>query len=184
MAFTLAIVVHAAQAQSTTLHYAGNPGRSWSYDNGVAQTLTGPRPFEGLQVMLLTHYLAGEPVSEDTLTFDEAGVRLWATANAGAITRFDPPLLLYPPPPLARAVRWSSTSSTDRGFTMRVDAEVIGQRTITTPAGRFDVWQIRRTTTTSTGAHATLDLFFAPEVGVVRYLTAEGEGIDLIEASR
>jgi hypothetical protein len=174
----------AASAQSTALTYAGVAPRTWSYDNGLGQQLSGPRLSDGRSVMILTHSLAGTPVSEEWLTFDPDGVRLWASANAGIVTRFDPPILLYPPPPLAAGLRWSSRSSSDRGVTIDVAGEVIGQRTVVTPAGRFDAWHLRQTTATSSGAWSVVDLFLAPEVGVVRYVTDDGAQVDLIETNR
>ena len=168
--------VAAAQAS----YYPHGDGLRWTYDSGVTQVMSGPRLFDGREVMVLTHYLDGVPVSEDYLTYGEDGVRSVGTAASGQVLRYDPPLLVYPPGPLEVGSTWRST--TDLGpFSITLDAEVIGVRGIQTPAGRFNALQVRQRTLTSSGASTALDLFFVPGVGVVRFLTQDGSLVDLIE---
>ena len=161
-------------------YYPHGDGLRWTYDSGVTQVMSGPRLLDGVEVLVLTHYLDGVPVSEDYLAYGPDGVRSLGTAAAGTLVRFDPPLLVYPPGPLEVGATWRST--TDLGaFSITLDAEVLGVRGIQTPAGRFNALQVRQRTLTSSGASTVLDLFFVPSVGVVRFLTQDGSVIDLIE---
>jgi hypothetical protein len=173
-----ASLVQGAAAQAS--YYPHGDGLRWTYDSGVTQVMSGPRLFDGREVMVLTHFLDGVPVSEDYLTYGEDGVRSLGTAASGQVLRYEPPLLVYPPGPLEVGATWRST--TDLGaFSITLDAEVIGVRGIQTPAGRFNALQVRQRTLTSSGASTALDLFFVPGVGVVRFLTQDGSLIDLIE---
>ncbi len=54
-------------------------------------------------------------------------------------------------------------------------------RGVQTQAGRFNALHIRQRTLTNSGASTTLDLFFVPSIGVVRYVTQDGILVDLIE---
>ncbi len=54
-------------------------------------------------------------------------------------------------------------------------------RGVQTQAGRFNALHIRQRTLTNSGASTTLDLFFVPSIGVVRYVTQDGTLVDLIE---
>ena len=161
-------------------YYPHGAGKSWTYDSGVTQLMSGPRDFGGVEVMVLTHYLGGVPISEDYLIYAPDGVRTLGSASGGQLLRYDPPLLIYPAAPLAVGSNWRST--TDLGtFTITLDAEVLGLRGIQTPAGRFNALQVRQRTLTNTGASTLLDLFFVPSVGVVRFVTQDGSVVDLIE---
>jgi len=181
MAFAAALLLASASfALAQAAYYPHGDGLRWTYDSGVTQVMSGPRDLDGVAVMVLTHYLDGEPVSEDYLSFGADGVRTLGTAAAGQVLRYDPPLLVYPPGPLQVGATWRST--TDLGpFSITLDAEVLGVRGIQTPAGRFNALQVRQRTLTSSGASTLLDLFFVPGVGVVRFITQDGSLIDLIE---
>lgn len=163
-------------------YYPQTPGTSWTYSSGETQTLSGPREFEGVQVMVLTHYFDGIPVSEDYLVFGEEGVRSLGTASGGDIVSYIPPLQVYGPAPLSSGDRWESTTRVS-GFEIQLTAEVLGISGVSTPAGRFNALQIRQVTTTTSGARTQLDLFFVPSVGVVRFVTNDGTAIDLIDVS-
>jgi len=161
-------------------YYPHAEGQSWTYDSGVTQSMSGPHDLDGVDVMVLTHYLDGVPVSEDYLSYGPEGVRTFGSASGGQVLRYDPPLLIYPAAPLEVGANWRST--TDLGaFSITLDAEVLGLRGIQTPAGRFNALQVRQRTLTSTGASTLLDLFFVPGVGVVRFVTQDGTVVDLIE---
>jgi hypothetical protein len=164
-------------------YYPNTPGTSWTYSSGETQTLSGPRDFEGVEVMVLTHYFDGLPVSEDYLVFGEEGVRSLGTASGGDIVSYIPPLQVYGPAPLSVGQRWQSTTRVS-GFEIQLTAEVLGLSGISTPAGRFNALQIRQATTTSSGAQTQLDLYFVPSVGVVRFVTNDGTAIDLIDRSQ
>jgi hypothetical protein len=160
-------------------YYPSAPGLSWTYDSGETQTLTGPRDFEGVEVMVLTHFFDGAPVSEDYLLFGE-GVESLGSASGGQITSYIPPLQVYPPGPLSVGDTWESSTRVS-GFEIVLSAEVLALRGVSTAAGRFNALQIRQTTTTSSGAQTVLDLYFVPSVGVVRFVTNDGTTIDLID---
>lgn len=162
-------------------YYPAHDGASWTYSSGETQTLSGPREVNGRQVMVLTHFLGGVPVSEDYLAFEAgAGVRSVGTASGGRVLAYAPPLLVYAPEPLAVGQQWQSTTEVE-GLSITLTAEVLGMRGVRTAAGRFNALQIRQQTLTSSGARTTLDLFFVPTVGVVRFVTQDGTVVDLIE---
>ncbi len=161
-------------------YYPASDGWSWTYDSGTTQVMSGPRTFEGVPVMVLTHYLGGVPVSEDYLSFAEDGVRTVATAAGGQVVRYDPPLVVYGPPPLEPGASWRSTTRVN-GIDVTLSAEVLGLRGVQTPAGRFNALQIRQRTLTSNGGQTLLDLYLVPGVGIVRFVTQDGTVIDLIE---
>lgn len=161
-------------------YYPAEPGMSWTYSSGETQQLGGPRDFGGFDVMVLTHYFEGVPISEDYLVYDESGVVSHGTAAGGQVYRYDPPLLVYPASPLAQGSTW--TSSTDLAdFRLTLSSEVLGLRGVATPAGRFNALLIRQTTLTSNGGQTVLDIFFVPGVGIVRFATQDGNVIDLID---
>ncbi|MEX2540431.1 MAG: hypothetical protein WD314_01435 [Trueperaceae bacterium] len=160
-------------------YYPSSDGLSWTYSSGETQTLSGPREFEGIEVMVLTHYFDGTPVSEDYLLFNE-GVSSLGSATGGKIVSYIPPLQVYAPGPLSVGRRWESSTRVS-GFEITLTAEVVAVRGVNTPAGRFNALQIRQVTTTSSGAQTSLDLYFVPGVGIVRFETNDGTVIDLID---
>lgn len=168
----------AAQGQD---YYPSAPGSSWTYSNGETQILSGPREVLGGEYMILTHYFAGVPVSEEFLAF-QGGVVSSGTAAGGETMGYAPPLTVYPPAPLSIGDAWQSTTSVG-GIDITLASEVIGLQGVRTQAGRFNALHIRQTTLTSSGGRTVLDVFFVPTVGVVRFLTQDGTQIDLIELS-
>lgn len=180
--FALLFLPFAASAQDDGGYYPRSAGMSWTYNSGETQTLSGPRDFEGVQVMVLTHYFDGTPVSEDYLLFED-GVKTLGSASGGDIFSYIPPLQVYAPSPLSVGQRWESSTRV-AGFEIALTSEVVALRGVSTPAGRFNALQIRQQTTTSSGAQTTLDLYFVPSVGVVRFVTDDGTTIDLIELGR
>jgi hypothetical protein len=182
-ALALVVVWALGAAGRANDYFPSGEGLSWTYSSGETQAMSGPRAWNGLEVMVLTHYLDGVPVSEDYLTFDPDGVRTHGTAAGGAVVRYDPPLLIYAAAPLQPGTTWSTTTEV-AGLSISLSAEVVGLRGVQTPAGRFNALQIRQRTLTSTGGRTLLDLFLVPGVGVVRFVTEDGTTIDLIELGR
>ena len=174
-----ALLLGAAGAQT---YYPSAPGTSWTYSSGETQSLSGPRDMGGRNVMVLTHYLAGVPVSEDYLTYGSDGVISYGSAAGGQTFAYDPPIVVYPREPLAAGMKWTSTTQLP-GFNLTLDSEVIGLRGVATEAGRFNALLIRQTTLTSNGGQTVLDIYFVPTVGIVRFVTQDGTIIDLIESS-
>lgn len=178
--FLLAVLLLAGTAWAQEEdYYPSSDGLSWTYSSGETQTLSGPREFEGVEVMVLTHYFDGSPVSEDYLLFDE-GVQSLGSATGGQIVSYIPPLQVYAPGPLSVGQRWESSTRVS-GFEIVLSAEVVAVRGVNTPAGRFNALQIRQVTTTTSGAQTMLDLYFVPSVGVVRFVTEDDTVIDLID---
>jgi hypothetical protein len=160
-------------------YYPSAAGLSWTYSSGETQMLGGPRDFEGVQVMVLTHYFDGVPVSEDYLVFAQDVLSL-GTASGGQVVSYIPPLQVYGPAPLSVGQRWVSNTRVS-GFEIELTAEVVAVRGVETPAGRFNALQIHQVTTTTSGGMTELDLYFVPSVGVVRFVTNDGTVIDLID---
>lgn len=179
VALLLALLVPVAAAQD---YYPTGPGFSWTYSSGETQTLSGPRDMNGVSVWVLVHYFEGVPISEDYLEYGDGGVISHGTAAGGQLFPYQPPLLVYPPEPLAPGHKWTSTTNLP-GFSLTLDSEVVGLRGVATPAGRFNALLIRQTSLTSTGGQTILDLYFVPGVGVVRFETQDGTVIDLIDRS-
>ncbi|MBW7915682.1 MAG: hypothetical protein H3C53_03205 [Trueperaceae bacterium] len=161
-------------------YYPAETGYSWTYSSGETQTLSGPRELQGREVMVLTHYLGGLPVSEDYLDYGEAGVLSYGSASGGQLFPYDPPIVVYPPEPLTPGAKWTSTTQLP-GFSLTLDSEVVGLRGVATSAGRFNALLIRQTTLTSNGGQTLLDIYFVPTVGIVRFVMQDGTTIDLIE---
>lgn len=161
-------------------YYPAEAGLSWTYSSGETQTISGPRNFQGHEVWVLTHYLEGVPISEDYLEYGESGVISHGSAAAGEVFVYNPPLLVYPPAPLAAGMTWSTTTSLP-GFNLTLDSSVVGVRGVATAAGRFNALLIRQTSLTSNGGQTVLELYLVPSVGVVRFETQDGTVIDLID---
>lgn len=176
-ALLIAALLGAALAQSD--YYPSRDGLSWTYSSGETQVLTGPRDLGGVPVMVLTHYFGGVPISEDYLVYG-ADVRSVGTASGGQLLNYIPPLQVYAPQPLQPGMLWRSTTEVT-GLSITLASEVLAVRGVQTPAGRFNALHIQQRTLTNSGASTTLDLFFVPGVGVVRYVTQDGTIVDLIE---
>ncbi|HKI57005.1 MAG TPA: hypothetical protein VKB31_07615 [Trueperaceae bacterium] len=169
-----------ASAASPPSYYPHRSGLSWTYDSGETQQIAGPRTVDGKQVMVLTHYFNGVPVSEDYLQYGPDGVTTIGTAAGGKVTLYHPPLVVYPPEPLKPGMQWQSTTKLP-DFDITLSSQVLAIRGVKTSAGRFNALQIRQQTVTSNGARTVMDLFFVPSVGVVRFVTQDGTTVDLID---
>ncbi|HZW29033.1 MAG TPA: hypothetical protein VFF08_11290 [Trueperaceae bacterium] len=174
-----ALLLGVAWAQG---YYPNEPGMSWTYSSGETQTLSGPREVEGRQLLVLTHYFEGVPISEDYLEYTDQGVFSHGSAAGGQVFQYRPALVVYPPSPLEAGMTWTGTTALP-GFDLTLSAEVLGLRGVATPAGRFNAFHIRQTTLTSNGGRTVLDIYFVPTVGIVRFETQDGTVIDLIEKS-
>ena len=168
-----------AVAQS---YYPNQAGMSWTYSSGETQQLGGPRDMGGRQVMVLTHYFEGVPISEDYMEYTPQGVISYGSAAGGQVYVYEPALVVYPQEPLAQGMTWTGTTTLG-GFNLTLSSEVIGLRGVDTQAGRFNALLIRQTTLTSNGGQTVLDIYFVPAVGIVRFVTQDGSTIDLIEKS-
>lgn len=176
----LSVILLLAGVALGSEYHPQQAGYSWTYTNGETQTLSGPREFQGQQVMVLTHWLHGDAVSEDYLVYAPEGVLHVGTAVGGNVLNYNPPLKAFGAGPFEPGTKWQS-SSTISGLQLTMSAEVLGSRGVETPAGRFNALQIRQVTVTSTGGQTVLDAYFVPGVGVVRYVLQDGTVINLLE---
>lgn len=176
----LLVGLAAAAAAAPPGYFPSRAGLSWTYSSGETQRLSGPREVDGHQVMVLTHYFNGVPVSEDYLQFSKDGVTTIGTAASGKVTLYSTPLTVYPAPPLKPGMQWQSTTKLP-SFDITLSAEVVGVRGVKTEAGRFNALQIRQRTLTSNGGKTVMDLFFVPSIGIVRFVAQDGTTVDLID---
>lgn len=160
--------------------HRSEPGTSWTYTNGETQTLSGPRDFFGQQVMVLTHWLRGQPVSEDYLVYAPDGIRQVGSAASSRTVTFSPPLLLYPAGPFREGSSWNGSTRAD-GTEVTVSSTVTGTRGVDAPAGRWNAFVIRQVTETASGGRTVVQLYFVPEIGIVRYVLEDGTVINLLE---
>lgn len=171
----------AAAGAAAQPYYPYGDGLSWTYSSGETQIMQGPRLLDGQEVMVLTHYFEGAPVSEDYLIFrDDGSVVSVGTASGGQRFAYDPPLLIWPAPPLQPSQTWQSTTEV-AGISLTLSSEVLGLQGVRTSAGRFNAFQVRQVTLTSSGARTILDLFVVPTVGIVRFVSQDGTTVDLID---
>src|SRR5690606_26570578 len=103
-----ALLLGVAWAQG---YYPNEPGMSWTYSSGETQTLSGPREVEGRQLLVLTHYFEGVPISEDYLEYTDQGVFSHGSAAGGQVFQYRPALVVYPPSPLEAGMTWTGTTA-------------------------------------------------------------------------
>jgi len=164
-------------------YYPHAIGMTWRYTSGEVQTFVERREMEGQEVWMLEHRYADGARMVEALAFRDDGVWVLAVESAGETLVYDPPLKLYPPPPLRKGLSWQQTT-TLRGQTIELSAYVLGVEGVEVPAGKFNAYRIQTRLRAAGGAESVVDLYFVPGVGVVRYATADGGVIDLVEFSR
>jgi hypothetical protein len=169
-----------ALASAQEAYYPAREGLSWTYSNGETQMLSGSRDVNGQVASILLKMYEGVAISEDYLVYDAEGVKMVGTAANGQLLGYNPVLQVYPPSPLQVGQTWKSKASVS-GIEISLAGEVLGVRGVETAAGRFNALQIRQQTVTSTGGQTTIELFFVPSVGIVRFVMQDGTAIDLIE---
>ncbi|MEZ4606620.1 MAG: hypothetical protein R2880_05470 [Deinococcales bacterium] len=161
--------------------YPQEDGLEWHYSNGETQVMTGPYNFEGIAVMVLTHYLNEAIVSEEYLVYDPTGVYSLGTAvEGGELQRYNPPLVIYDGSLLSVGQAWQSETDV-AGINISLHSEVLQVQGIETEAGRFNALLIRQKTFTDTGGQTVLDLYYVPSVGIVRFASMDGNVVDLVK---
>lgn len=182
--------VNVQQLTETITYYPSQAGARWEYLPSGAR-VTDPRvavQVEGPTVMgdgLLTAWHArGRGL--DQMSYRDhtpAGVFLHREERLGTTFRFDPPLMEFPPENQLRVgANWSGTSTVtltlDGGRERRTlpfdySYVVVDRRTVTVPAGEFDVFVIDFTSRTydeegNLTDELTQQTWFAPYLGEVR----------------
>ncbi|MCS7195543.1 MAG: hypothetical protein NZ849_11635 [Meiothermus sp.] len=156
-------------------YYPHGVGYSWTYSTGMEQVFTR----EQGGALFLERRLVGRPVSADVLRYTPEGVWLEGLAVGQAVQRYEPPLLLYPPPPLELGQAWGGRSRFG-GQSVALVGKVLRIEGVSVPAGRFNAYVIRTSTVTSEGGSQVMEVYFVPGVGVVRYATLDGATVDLV----
>ncbi|RDI94533.1 hypothetical protein DV704_11655 [Meiothermus sp. QL-1] len=158
-----------------TAYYPHGAGYAWVYSSGMEQVFT--REQDGLWV--LERRLEKRPVSADLLRYTPEGVWLHGLLVGRSLQAYDPPLLLYPAPPLALGQEWGGRSRFG-GQLVALLAKVVRIEGVSVPAGRFNAYVIRTSTVTSGGGSQVMEVYFVPGLGIVRYATPDGSTVDLV----
>ncbi|MCS7067375.1 MAG: hypothetical protein N2Z75_00765 [Meiothermus sp.] len=162
-----------------TAYYPNGIGYSWTYSSGMEQVFT--REQNGM--LVFERRLANQPVSADLLRYTpDKGVLLEGLIVGQAVQRYNPPLQLYPAPPLVLGQEWGGRSNFG-GQSVALLGKVLRIEGVNVPAGRFNAYVIRTSTVTSGGGSQVMEIFFVPGVGIVRYATPDGGTIDLVKFS-
>ncbi len=173
----LALLPILAEAQSGD-YFGLVVGKRWTYSNGQMQGISGTKNIAGQKTLVLTRNVPGGAAIEDYLLPTTDGIKLVGSNLNGKINQYDPPLLLYPAPPLVVGMRWSSSSQTNQGQ-VAYSSRVISSEGLVTVLGRVNALLIRTTVTTASGGQDISNSYFVPSVGTVRFVTGKGEIVDL-----
>ena len=160
-------------------YYPTKPGLKWVYSNGETQQYTKTTNIFGINAVILAHIFNGATVQEDYIQVTSLGVNLLGTKRNGNVTRYIPPLAVYPAAPLAVGARWSSSSKVGTSV-VAISSAILSSEGISVKGGRFNAFVIRQSVSTSSGGRGISDLYFVPGVGTVRYVTADGTAVDLV----
>jgi hypothetical protein len=176
----LALLFVSSSAQSN--YYPTKVGSKWTYSSGETQEYAREETQFGTKVMVLQRKFDGKVSSEDYLTIGVNGIALLGTKSldTNQLTRYKPPIVVYPKSPLKIGTQWQSTSDAGGGVKFTISNEVIGTAGIKVKAGRYNAFIVRSTAYQADGSTSTNDLYFVPSVGTVRYVYEDGSTIDLI----
>lgn len=169
-------------ATSPSEYYPLATGNRWVADDGSDETVTGQATVAGQR-----WWVVSGADGDGYLQSDSAGVRFYTPAD-GNLPAFTSTLLRAPVVVGDRynvsRVQGTTFDVDNNGvnddFDVRLDAEVVGRETVSTPAGTFtEVLRVRVTTlgdyvlrpsgTRQTYATGSADYWYAPGVGPVKY---------------
>ncbi|WP_457629209.1 hypothetical protein [Oceanithermus sp.] len=159
-------------------YYPHEVGMRWLYTSGEEQVLEEVRSMDGQEVWVLSHSYGGIVRYTDFLRYDDEGVWLLAVDTGSGPMPYDPPILLWPKPPLRVGQNWS-VRTTLKGTPLVVVYKVLKVEGVEVPAGRFNAFVVRSSLSAQGGGASVVDLYFVPGIGVVRYATQDGGQIDL-----
>ncbi len=163
-------------------YYPHAVGTTWRYTSGEVQSITGKRTLGGVEVYELEHRYPEGGRMVEMMSYDR-GVRLLAVRTGGRVLAYDPPLLLFPPPPLTKGQTWAQETRLN-GQRLNVRYRVLGIEGVRVPLGAFNAFKIRSLMVGPSGSENEVILYFVPGLGVVRYATPDGGVIDLEAFSR
>ncbi|HLR46516.1 MAG TPA: hypothetical protein VK092_05100, partial [Deinococcales bacterium] len=87
-----------------------------------------------------------------------------------------------PAGPFSEGSSWSGSARVD-GTDVTVTSTVTGTRGVDAPAGRYNAHVISQVTETGSGGRTAVQLYFVPDVGIVRYVLEDGTVVDLLETN-
>lgn len=174
--FVLSAALLGIALAAKTSYYAGAVGYSWAYDNKQERVIS--RSQGGLLVM--DNKAGGVIASSDLMRFSPQGVFLEGVMVQKTVYRYKPALRYFPAPPLYVGQNWVSQGDL-AGTTYTLQGQVLAVSGIKVPAGKFNAFQIRLTTTPGAGQPSAMDLYYVPGLGIARLVTADGSKIDLVK---
>jgi hypothetical protein len=172
------LLLVSSQAQNN--YYPTRVGMRWVYSNGEIQEYAREQNFFGTKVLVLQHTLKDQLTGEDYIVSNANGVSFLGVKNGQQITRFTPPLVLYPKAPMKVGMKWQTTSDIGGGYKITAATEIIGTAGVKVRAGRFNAFIIRSTFYQPDGSSSTSDLYFVPTIGTVRTVYDDGSSVDLV----
>lgn len=165
-----------ASALAAPSYFPYTPGAKWRYSNGETQTVGAARVVKGVTVLPLAHSFGGKVVSEDLLELRPSGVFLRGSQVGKQLTWYEPALTLYPAPPLLVGMTWQSASGR-----LSLAGRVVGQEAVQNSAGTFNALVVRTEVGTGAGDASAQFAYFVPGLGVVRFVGAGGQTVDLLK---
>jgi hypothetical protein len=159
-------------------YYPGALGYSWQYSNGEEQVLVSG---DG-GTLVLEHRFKGRAVFGHILRYTPKGVLLEGVVTNNRPSKYDSPLTLYPAPPLYLGQEWGGRAKIGGQATAMV-AKVVRVEAIKVPAGRYNAYVIRTSTVVDAGGTSVVENYYVPGVGIVRYVSMDGDSIDLIKVN-
>lgn len=176
-------------------YFPSQAGVQWTYlpqdaapnDPPYRLTVLGPAPF-GDQIAVKYRF-AGRGVQKDYYRqITTAGVRLLGHEDtvSTAVTRFNPPMLEYPPQAqIVAGARWGGTTTVESTIyppnarpqviykeTIEYSYRILGKEKVRVRAGEFEVFRVQFEAKGSGGATDSREVWFVPGIGEIR--TKEG----------
>ncbi len=161
-------------------YYPHRVGMSWRYSSGEVQKYDSVRNIKGQEVWELSHAYQGVTRYTDYLKFDKEGIWLLGVDTGAGVMPYDPPIKIFPAPPLRVGENWSVRTKF-RGSSLVVVYKVTAVKGVEVPFGKYNAFVIRSSLSARGGGASVVDIYFVPGIGVVRYATQDGGEIDLLK---
>ena len=173
----LGLLLVSSQAQNN--YYPTRVGMRWVYSSGEIKEYAREDTVFNTKVLVLQTTIKDQLAAEDYIVSNANGVTFLGNKVGQQITKFSPPLILYPKAPLKVGMQWQSVSDVG-GAKITMATQVIGTAGVKVKAGRFNAFIIRSTFYQADGSSTTTDLYFVPSIGTVRTINEDGSSIDLL----